>query len=54
MQHFEQSLIARLGELGFLGMLVPEADDGLALDTRDATCSCSKRSRRPMRRRLCC
>jgi alkylation response protein AidB-like acyl-CoA dehydrogenase len=30
--HFETSLIARLGALGFLGMLVPEAYDGMALD----------------------
>jgi alkylation response protein AidB-like acyl-CoA dehydrogenase len=31
--HFEVSLIRKLGELGFLGMLVPEAYDGLDLDT---------------------
>ena len=31
-QHFEPSLITKLGELGFLGMLVPEAFDGLGLD----------------------
>ncbi len=31
--HFERSVIDRLGELGFLGMLVPEEHDGLGLDT---------------------
>jgi alkylation response protein AidB-like acyl-CoA dehydrogenase len=31
--HFEPSLVQKLGELGFLGMLVPEAYDGLGLDT---------------------
>lgn len=31
--HFEKTLVARLGELGFLGMQVPESYDGLALDT---------------------
>ncbi len=31
--HFERSLLPRLAELGFLGMLVPESDDGLGLDT---------------------
>ena len=30
--HFEPTLVARLGALGFLGMQVPEAYDGLALD----------------------
>ncbi len=30
---FEPSIVGKLGELGFLGMLVPEALDGLALDT---------------------
>ncbi len=30
--HFERSLIGRLGELGFLGMTVPERYDGLGLD----------------------
>jgi alkylation response protein AidB-like acyl-CoA dehydrogenase len=30
--HFEPSLISRLGALGFLGMLVPESDDGMGLD----------------------
>jgi alkylation response protein AidB-like acyl-CoA dehydrogenase len=30
--HFERSLVPRLGALGFLGMLVPESDDGMALD----------------------
>jgi alkylation response protein AidB-like acyl-CoA dehydrogenase len=30
--HFEPSLVSKLGELGFLGMLLPEAYDGLALD----------------------
>ena len=32
-QHFEPSLVPRLGESGFLGMLLPEAYDGLALDS---------------------
>ena len=32
-KHFDRPTIARLGELGFLGMLVPEAYDGLGLDT---------------------
>ncbi|HKO15219.1 MAG TPA: acyl-CoA dehydrogenase family protein [Gemmatimonadaceae bacterium] len=32
-QYFDPALIARLGELGFLGMLVPEQYDGLGLDT---------------------
>jgi hypothetical protein len=31
--YFEPSLIGKLGALGFLGMLVPEEYDGLALDT---------------------
>ncbi len=31
--HFERALLPRLAELGFLGMLVPEADDGLGLDS---------------------
>ncbi len=31
--HFEPSLIAKLGESGFLGMLIPERYDGLGLDT---------------------
>jgi alkylation response protein AidB-like acyl-CoA dehydrogenase len=31
--HFEPSLIAKLGELGFLGMMIPEEYDGLGLDT---------------------
>ena len=31
--YFEPSLVAKLGELGFLGMLVPEQYDGLGLDT---------------------
>jgi len=30
---FDREVVARLGELGFLGMLVPEAYDGLGLDT---------------------
>ena len=29
--HFERALVPRLGELGFLGMLVPEDYDGMAL-----------------------
>jgi hypothetical protein len=32
-QHFEPSLVPRLGELGFLGMMIPEKYDGLGLDT---------------------
>ena len=31
--HFEPSLVRQMGELGFLGMLLPEEHDGLALDT---------------------
>src|SRR3954466_6742267 len=31
--HFEPSLVPKLGELGFLGMLIPEQYDGLGLDT---------------------
>ena len=31
--HFEPAMVRRLGELGFLGMLLPEAHDGMALDT---------------------
>ena len=31
--YFEPSIVAKLGELGFLGMLVPEQYDGLGLDT---------------------
>ena len=31
--HFERSLVAKFGELGFLGMLIPEQYDGLGLDT---------------------
>jgi len=31
--HFEPSLIQKFGELGFLGMLIPEEYDGLGLDT---------------------
>jgi alkylation response protein AidB-like acyl-CoA dehydrogenase len=31
--HFDRGIIARLGELGFLGMLIPEEYGGLALDT---------------------
>jgi hypothetical protein len=30
--YFERGLVPRLGELGFLGMLVPDAYDGMALD----------------------
>ncbi len=30
--HFEPSLVGKLGELGFLGMLLPEQYDGLGLD----------------------
>src|SRR4051812_41473348 len=32
-QYFEASLVGKLGELGFLGMMIPEEFDGLALDT---------------------
>ena len=31
--HFEPTLVRKLAELGFLGMLVPEGFDGLGLDT---------------------
>ncbi|MGH7668489.1 MAG: acyl-CoA dehydrogenase [Gemmatimonadaceae bacterium] len=31
--HFEPSLVPRMGELGFLGMMIPEQYDGLGLDT---------------------
>ena len=30
---FDRSLVTKLGELGFLGMLIPEAYDGLGVDT---------------------
>ncbi|MGQ0649725.1 MAG: acyl-CoA dehydrogenase [Gemmatimonadaceae bacterium] len=30
---FDRSVVAKLGELGFLGMMIPEAYDGLGLDT---------------------
>ncbi len=30
--HFEPALVQKLGDLGFLGMLIPEAYDGLGLD----------------------
>ncbi len=32
-KHFERSLVPKFGELGFLGMLIPEQYDGLGLDT---------------------
>lgn len=32
--HFERSLIAKLGDLGFLGMMLPTEYDGLGLDAR--------------------
>ncbi|HEX8848413.1 MAG TPA: acyl-CoA dehydrogenase family protein, partial [Gemmatimonadaceae bacterium] len=32
-RHFERSLVAKMGELGFLGMLIPPEYDGLGLDT---------------------
>src|SRR5689334_11006848 len=32
-QYFEQSLVGKLGELGFLGMMIPEQYDGMGLDT---------------------
>ena len=31
--YFEPSLIGKMGELGFLGMMIPEEHDGLGLDT---------------------
>jgi alkylation response protein AidB-like acyl-CoA dehydrogenase len=31
--HFEPSLVPKMGELGFLGMMIPERYDGLGLDT---------------------
>jgi alkylation response protein AidB-like acyl-CoA dehydrogenase len=31
--HFEPSLVGKLGALGFLGMMIPEEFDGMALDT---------------------
>src|SRR5690349_12709087 len=31
-QHFEPAIVSKLGELGFLGMLLPEQYDGLGLD----------------------
>src|ERR671919_148898 len=31
--HFEPSIIRKLAELGFLGMMVPEEYDGLGLDS---------------------
>jgi alkylation response protein AidB-like acyl-CoA dehydrogenase len=31
--HFEPTLISKFGEMGFLGMLIPEEYDGLGLDT---------------------
>ncbi len=31
--HFEPALVKKMGDLGFLGMLIPEAYDGLGLDT---------------------
>lgn len=30
--HFDPSLIGKLGDLGFLGMMIPEAHDGLGMD----------------------
>ncbi|MGH7613294.1 MAG: acyl-CoA dehydrogenase family protein [Gemmatimonadales bacterium] len=32
-KHFPRDVIAELGKLGFLGMTVPETDDGMGLDT---------------------
>lgn len=32
--HFERSLVAKLGDLGFLGMMLPTEYDGLGLDAR--------------------
>src|ERR1041385_691926 len=31
--HFEPTLVLKLGELGFLGMMIPEQYDGMGLDT---------------------
>ena len=31
--HFERGIVAKMGELGFLGMLIPEMYDGLGVDT---------------------
>ncbi len=31
--YFDRSLVSKLGDLGFLGMLIPEAYDGLGVDT---------------------
>jgi alkylation response protein AidB-like acyl-CoA dehydrogenase len=31
--HFEPSIVPKMGELGFLGMMIPEQYDGLGLDT---------------------
>ena len=31
--HFEPSIVKKMGDLGFLGMLIPEEYDGLGLDT---------------------
>ena len=31
--YFEPSLVSKLGQLGFLGMMIPEQYDGLGLDT---------------------
>ena len=31
--HFEPALVKKLGELGFLGMMLPEKYDGLGTDT---------------------
>ena len=32
-KHFDREVVRKLGELGFFGMLIPEAYDGLGLDT---------------------
>jgi alkylation response protein AidB-like acyl-CoA dehydrogenase len=32
-QHFDPDVVAKMGELGFLGMMLPERYDGLGLDT---------------------
>src|SRR5665647_3072182 len=31
--HFEPSIVKKMGDLGFLGMLLPEEYDGLGVDT---------------------
>src|SRR5678816_786329 len=33
-EKYDEAIVGKLGELGFLGMLIPEEFDGLGLDTR--------------------